>query len=140
MMCTSIEQEKAYHVQLGEKLVALRHMHGMTQGQMAQHINVAPQQLQKYEKGTNRISVFKLHTILRSLNVDFNEFYCMETLDSIKIPLEVFAVDNERKRRRLSKKLRRYIIFCQHADGILVRAVNTIIYHLVKQEIKKHDL
>ena len=50
-------------------------MLGMTQQQMAELIGVTYQQAHKYEKGTNRIAVGRLHTIARVLGVEVGHFF-----------------------------------------------------------------
>ena len=48
---------------------------GMTQGKLADELDVTFQQVQKYEKGTNRISASRLHHIAMILEVPFTSFF-----------------------------------------------------------------
>ncbi|QCM10060.1 helix-turn-helix transcriptional regulator [Agrobacterium tumefaciens] len=54
--------------QIGAAVRDLRKARGMSQTDLGSHINVTFQQVQKYEKGTNRISVSTLLDICRALD------------------------------------------------------------------------
>ncbi|MDG1436508.1 MAG: helix-turn-helix transcriptional regulator [Rickettsiaceae bacterium] len=65
---------------VGNKIYSLRLAKGLSRQQLASVIDVTHQQLQKYEKGTNRISVGRLVLIAKALEKNVNYFY--EGLDS----------------------------------------------------------
>lgn len=48
-------------IQVGANIRGLRLLRKMSQMEVAKHLGVTFQQLQKYEKGTNRVSASKLH-------------------------------------------------------------------------------
>lgn len=54
---------------VGERIRTIRAAVGMSQANLAEHLNVSFQQLQKYEKGTNRVSASKLVMIAQALGV-----------------------------------------------------------------------
>ncbi len=60
---------------IGNRIYALRLAQGLSRQQLAKIIGVTHQQLQKYEKGTNRISVGRLFLIARALSKDISYFY-----------------------------------------------------------------
>lgn len=60
---------------IGKKLRQLRNMRGISQSILATESGVTFQQIQKYEKGVNRISAGRLHDFSKILNVDVNTFY-----------------------------------------------------------------
>ena len=60
---------------VGERLRQRRTFLGLTQQQLAKHIDISYQQLQKYEKGKNRISASKLFIFSQLLNVEVSYFY-----------------------------------------------------------------
>ena len=60
--------------QLGERLRFLRHLRGYTQAQLAERLDMTFQQVQKYEKGTNRISAAKLIEMSDILRCDVEDF------------------------------------------------------------------
>lgn len=61
--------------QVGAKIRALREARGITQQALAAQIDVAFQQVQKYEKGTNRVAASRLFQMARILNVSVNDFF-----------------------------------------------------------------
>ena len=65
----------AEDVAIGQKLRALRLDGGLSQGDLAGQVGVTFQQLQKYEKGVNRISAGRLVRIAAALDVPVTAFY-----------------------------------------------------------------
>jgi transcriptional regulator with XRE-family HTH domain len=66
---------------LGAKIKNRRILQGMSQLELGRAIGVTFQQIQKYEKGTNRVVFNKLIDLASALNVQVNYFF--EGLDSI---------------------------------------------------------
>ena len=60
---------------VGGKIYSLRLAKGLSRQQLSKVIGVTHQQLQKYEKGTNRISVGRLVLIAKALSKDVSYFY-----------------------------------------------------------------
>lgn len=60
---------------VGEKIYSLRLAKGLSRQQLAEAIGVTHQQLHKYEKGTNRLSVGRLVMISQALSKDISYFY-----------------------------------------------------------------
>lgn len=60
---------------IGNKIYSLRLAKGLSRQQLAKVIEVTHQQLQKYEKGTNRISVGRLALIAKALSKNISYFY-----------------------------------------------------------------
>lgn len=56
---------------VGENVRRLRTQAGLSQEQLGKHLGVTFQQVQKYEKGTNRISAGKLAIISKVFNVGY---------------------------------------------------------------------
>ncbi len=67
--------------------------------QLAKKLNITYQQLQKYEKGINRISASRLHKIARELQVPIDFFY--QDLE----PIELNTLNNlvENREQQLSR-------------------------------------
>lgn len=59
-----------FDVKFGEKLEYNRVLKGFTRQQLAKQLNITQQQLQKYEKGVNRVSVSRAYDICRILNIE----------------------------------------------------------------------
>lgn len=60
---------------IGSKIYSLRLAKGLSRQQLSSEIGVTHQQLQKYEKGTNRISVGRLSLIAKALEKKIDYFY-----------------------------------------------------------------
>ncbi len=59
---------------IGQRLKARRTMMGISQTKLGESLGVTFQQIQKYEKGVNRISASMLYNISVILGVDFSYF------------------------------------------------------------------
>lgn len=59
---------------IGEKIRFYRKKRGMSQVSLAKLLEITPQQLQKYEKGKDRIRVSKLLKVAEILSVNMNHF------------------------------------------------------------------
>jgi transcriptional regulator with XRE-family HTH domain len=62
-------------VQVGQRVRISRMLAGMSQAELANAINVTFQQLQKYERGLNRISASRLKAIADKLGVAISHFF-----------------------------------------------------------------
>ena len=62
-------------VVIGKRLRALRNALKISQGKLGEEVGISFQQVQKYERGANRISASRLYTIAKALGVDVNVFY-----------------------------------------------------------------
>jgi transcriptional regulator with XRE-family HTH domain len=62
-------------VEVGGRLRERRRAAGLTQSVVAEHAGITFQQLQKYEKGTNRVSIGRLHSIAAALGVPATFFF-----------------------------------------------------------------
>src|SRR5438067_7557494 len=60
---------------VGDNVRALRVSRGMSQSQLADGIGITFQQVQKYEKGANRISAGRLYRIARLFDVPIKSLY-----------------------------------------------------------------
>ena len=60
---------------IGERLRAERQRKGLSQSQLAKGVAITFQQIQKYEKGLNRISASRLLEIARFLGVPISVFF-----------------------------------------------------------------
>ena len=60
---------------VGKKIRHRRWLAGMTQQQLAQHVGIKFQQIQKYETGANRVSASRLWDISETLEVPVGLFF-----------------------------------------------------------------
>jgi len=65
---------KAMNAQMGERLRQLRLMRGLTQKSLAATMGVSYQQIQKYESGTNVLSLSRMQLCAESLGVTRDYF------------------------------------------------------------------
>lgn len=95
--------------QIGSEIKNIRKALGISQMKLAEEIEVSFQQLQKYEKGINKISVERIQQIAKALGISVHRFFEEE-----KVPL-------------VSESSRKY---CSHED-----LVEDIPFRLNKEEI-----
>jgi transcriptional regulator with XRE-family HTH domain len=69
------KQPMPVDVAVGRMLRALRNERGMSQGALANAVGLTFQQIQKYEKGTNRIGASRLMQFAEALNVNVARFF-----------------------------------------------------------------
>jgi len=62
-------------VHVGGRLRQLRNYKGLTQEQLATSVGVTFQQVQKYERGTNRVGASRLYDFSKVLNVPVASFF-----------------------------------------------------------------
>lgn len=108
---------------IGEKIYSLRLAKGLSRQQLSDVIGVTHQQLQKYEKGTNRISVGRLVLIAKALGKTVNYFY--DGLDSQSS--EPILTQHQRMCIEVSRNFMK-IRNAEHQN-----AVNSLVRSLVKE-------
>lgn len=62
-------------IHVGERLRSRRSLLGMTQEKLAEAVNLTFQQIQKYERGTNRVSASRLWQFSKILQVPVSYFF-----------------------------------------------------------------
>lgn len=62
------DNDRAMSVEIGQRLRDVRNAAGLSQSELGEQIGVTFQQIQKYEKGVNRVSVPKLIQICKVLD------------------------------------------------------------------------
>lgn len=62
-------------IHVGQRLRTKRESLGISQGQLGQHIGLSFSQVQKYEKGSNRIGAGRLFLLSQHLGVSVQYFY-----------------------------------------------------------------
>ena len=78
------EGEKRIDLKIGERLSALRRLRRLSQKDLAAQSGISYQQVQKYEKGIDRIAASRLWTFSRVL--DISPLYFFEGLYGCKGP------------------------------------------------------
>ncbi len=90
-------------VHAGERVRLRRKLLGMTQTDLGDAIGLTFQQVQKYERGTNRIGAGRLCDLAQVLDVPVNFFF-------EDMPTAVAAISPATKRRGKAKKLPSYVL------------------------------
>ncbi|KEO61381.1 helix-turn-helix domain-containing protein [Thioclava indica] len=73
-------------VHVGKRIRHRRWMIGMTQQQLADHVGIKFQQIQKYETGMNRVSASRLWDIADAVDVPISFFFEGLSEDSVAQP------------------------------------------------------
>lgn len=71
-------------VNVGARVRLRRNMLGLSQEKLGEAIGLTFQQIQKYERGANRIGASRLHQLSRVLDVPVSFFY--DNLDPVRAP------------------------------------------------------
>jgi transcriptional regulator with XRE-family HTH domain len=75
MTAQSPRRPEQVDVHVGSRLRELRRLRGISQSELANRVDVTFQQVQKYEKGTNRIGASRLYRFSEILDVSPNWFF-----------------------------------------------------------------
>lgn len=102
---------------VGERIVALRKAKGLSQTALGTAVGVTFQQVQKYEKGTNRVGAGRLREIARLLDVPVSAFFdegpgggddvqaelfgLLRTPGAVELLRAFDAIDDEGRRREV---------------------------------------
>ncbi len=109
-------------IHVGQRIRMRRLMVGVTQTQLADELGLTFQQVQKYEKGTNRVSASKLYAICKVLSVPPEYFF--EGLPKIG--------ESPRKQQKMSDEAH----ILSTADGIeLMRSFKKIDQKPIRRHI-----
>jgi transcriptional regulator with XRE-family HTH domain len=78
------EKPDPIDVQVGARVRLRRNMLGLSQEKLGEKIGLTFQQVQKYERGANRIGASRLHELSRVLDVPVSFFF--DDLDPVRAP------------------------------------------------------
>ena len=71
---TNTVEERKLARSTGNRLRELRSLKGMTQTELGERVGVTFQQVQKYERGTNHMTIWKLVQFAEALGIGVDEF------------------------------------------------------------------
>lgn len=92
----------AVDIYVGEQLRLIRRANNVTQEELAHAVGLTFQQIQKYEKGYNRIAAGRLYYVAEFFNVPVTDFYPHPT--GVNAPsVGQLLNDNKDLKRRLKK-------------------------------------
>src|SRR5579864_96200 len=78
------DQPNPIDVQVGSRVRLRRNMLGLSQEKLGEAIGLTFQQVQKYERGANRIGASRLHELSRVLDVPVSFFF--DDVDPVRAP------------------------------------------------------
>lgn len=111
-------------VHVGARVKLRRQLLGMSQTELGNSLDLTFQQVQKYEKGTNRISASKLHKMAEVLDVPISFFFdgiptrssgdpdstneadLMARSETIALVRAYYSIDDDAVRRKVIELLR----------------------------------
>ncbi len=70
-----MDEEEIINRAIGARILIFRKSRQLTRTKLAKILNITQQQLDKYEKGINRISAAKLAMISKKFKIDISYFY-----------------------------------------------------------------
>ncbi len=79
------------HKQIGAEIKRIREARRMSQMELAEQVGVSFQQVQKYEKGINKISVERIQQIAKALGTSVNTFFERERVPMVSEPFEEYS-------------------------------------------------
>ncbi|NLS20151.1 helix-turn-helix transcriptional regulator [Rhizobium sp. P40RR-XXII] len=82
-------------VEVGKRIRAQRRLLGMSQSALAERLDLTFQQVQKYEKGTNRVGASRLQRVAESLGVPISHFFDNPTSSNDASTNEAHAFKND---------------------------------------------
>lgn len=101
--------------QIGDRVRCVRRARKLSQGELGKALDVSFQQIQKYERGVNRISTSALMLIARALDVSPHELMGMADAAQSNMDWDLLATDGsydllQSYREITSPKLRRALL------------------------------
>ena len=84
-------------IHVGQRVKVRRSILGLSQEKLADALGITFQQVQKYERGTNRISASRLFDLMKILNVEPNYFFEQIGSDKNLSALALGLSDNEQE-------------------------------------------
>ncbi|TKW60962.1 MAG: helix-turn-helix transcriptional regulator [Blastochloris viridis] len=74
-MMKNVKSPNPIDIHVGSRIRMRRTMLGLSQGALGEQLGITFQQIQKYEKGTNRVGASRLQAIARILQVSVSYFF-----------------------------------------------------------------
>ncbi len=121
---------------VGERIRLYRSMLGMSQQKLAECLGVTFQQLQKYERGDNRIGAGRLLMVANALGVPISFLLDQDALSQMERGAPSLASDSPELSREGYSIAR---AFSQIADPTVRRSISTLVHSLGSHPGTKED-
>lgn len=114
-------------IHVGKRIKEIRTVRGLTQSNVADHLSISFQQLQKYETGANRVSASRMFELSKLLNITPAFFFeglegqsydSMPPLDieTAKIASALSSIKNKKLKSRISTLINEIVRSTAGAD------------------------
>jgi transcriptional regulator with XRE-family HTH domain len=125
---------KAIDLEVGNRIHSARIFSGLTTKEIANSMGITIQQLYKYEKGLNKISLGRLILMSRKLNRNFSEFYSNLTTNSQSFSRDDLVAYDQANRANFSIQTLKFItkIKEEHHQQALLALFSAVIKSFVK--------
>ncbi|MCW8060546.1 helix-turn-helix domain-containing protein [Agrobacterium tumefaciens] len=123
-------------IEVGARIKMQRRVLGISQGTLADSLGVTFQQVQKYEKGTNRVSASRLQNVANIFGVPVSYFFLGLQTDAGSAPSadpdrEVMALFETTEGRELNRA------FIEIRSPTLRKSFVTLVRAIAEPELKK---
>lgn len=120
-MARKVDEIEEINRFIGNKIKEFRMSEGLSRQELANKIYVTHQQLQKYEKGTNRVSAGRLALIAKVLKRSVENFYDDYNTQNKGTQQEVVESKHQRMRLEVSRNFQKIKPGQQDAVNSLIR-------------------
>lgn len=118
-----------FYEAIGRNIRDLRRAACLSQGQIAAHMGVSFQQVQKYERGANRLPLEHLHTLKNLLDVPYDAFFTVASDKTTHASESEIAVPQDPYRKQTEQLIRRFQMI---GDPVLRHKALTILSVLIE--------
>lgn len=108
-------------ITVGKNLREKRILHGMSQDELGNAIGISFQQIQKYERGANRISASRMVELSRALKCEINDLFAGIFTEALQS--EMRSLDDIRRERKIVENYNHLPTPIQVAVSELVQAM-----------------
>ena len=128
-----IENIRVVDQSVGRRVRMTRVSRGLSQTALASQLDLTFQQLQKYEKGTNRVNASRLHDIAHILGVEVASFF-----EDAAYPERLANIVDSDMPRRIDLLIASKL--SQLPEGQLKHQLTALIFTLAKKTVPVEDL
>jgi transcriptional regulator with XRE-family HTH domain len=122
---------QAADARVGSKLRQFRIMRGLSQTELGKELRVSFQQIQKYERGSNRISAGQLQEFARVLDIPVTSFFAdeiepaphaLQSREVLELVRDYLEIGDERVRQQILRLVGTLARMPSSRDGLPSRA------------------
>ncbi|OEY86830.1 hypothetical protein BIY23_02005 [Wolbachia pipientis] len=122
-------------MEIGRKIKELRLIRGMSQSDLGRKVGITFQQIQKYEKGTNRVLVSRLYDLAEALSIDIPYFFSEISTEALCESSDRFQHSNDESDAE-SKEI---LGLVREYQKIKNKKLRSAVYSLIKSLSSSQD-